>query len=383
MAENDSNRHNRDNRRKKPNNFWLGLNDTQKDMRVLFFENQQKSRGARADDNYWSGLTDQQKLDREEFFAAQAERREDKPAKMPGSGFWFNTTDEQQADRDAFFAAQAKRRADRPARTAKMPVSNYWFNTSEEQRKLSKEFFDKQAKFRDGLPAKIKGNAASGFWFGTSEDQRKKSKEFHDKQKTAKPVGTGTNKFSDVSVEKRIARSVFFEEQKKKRDFDPLKNLAQKVTPTIKGPKASQWKTNLVFNFHVAVPGIGLFLGDFRRITGLGTDEWDYETYREGGDNGPEHILFNHTKNGRVVFEWAIRHPDPFLIWFLAMGTGVFLKEPIAVTLLEGKSPRAMWIIPMGMIVKIESPELDALASEVATNKVEIVHNGLIPVPMI
>ena len=412
MADNDSNKQN------KPNNFWMNLNEAQRDIRVLFFENQQKSKGARANDNYWSSVSDQQKKERTEFFSAQGKRREDRPARapasnfwsntaaghrsesaeffaeqakrraerravMPGSDYWANTSDDQRALNKAFFDEQAQRRADRPARTEKMPVSNYWANTSEDQRALTKKFFDEQKKRRDEKPKPTEKAKFSNFWLNTSEEQRKKSKEFFDKQKEAKPIGTGTKKFTDVSVEKRADREAFFKKQEVERNKSPAQRLVERLTPSIKGPAASQWKTTLKFKFHVAVPGIGLILGDFRRISGLGTDEWDYETYREGGDNGPEHILYNYTKSEPVVLEWAIRHPDPFLIWFLVVGTGMFIPEPIFVSLLDGALPRAMWIIPLARIVRIEAAELDAMASEVATNKVHLVHNGIIHVPMV
>ena len=201
-----------------------------------------------------------------------------------------------------------------------------------------------------------------------------------DLKKQSKPSKFWLN----LNESQRDIRVLFFEKQKDVRAAanDPLKKAVKNLTTGIKGPAASKWKADLVFNFHVMVAGIGIILGDFRRVSGLGTDEWDFETYREGGDNGPEHILLNHTKSGRVILEWAIRHPDPFLIWWITTGTGVIVSEPITVTLLEGQTPRAIWIIPQAMIVKIEAPELDALRSEVAINRVELIHNGLIPVPM-
>ena len=144
----------------------------------------------------------------------------------------------------------------------------------------------------------------------------------------------------------------------------------------------AKWSAERAYDFHVAIPTVGIVVQGFRRVSGLGTNESEYEIYREGGDNTAPHVLFNHTRNGKITLEWAIRHPDPFVIWWLTMATGMITRHPMTVTLLENRIPRAMWIIPQALISRLEFPELDALSSEVATNKVELIHNGLIPVPM-
>ena len=218
-----------------------------------------------------------------------------------------------------------------------------------------------------------------------------------------------SNLWADVTERQRDMRVAFFQQQHKKSESArkganagnderrglmirqsasraELPGLAKNVESKLRLTEAmarttsSQWKTELVFQFVVSAPGLGVIMGDFRRVSGLGTGEWEFETYHEGGDNGPEHILPSRMKNGRLVLEWALRHPDPFVLWCISMGTGVMLYQPITVTLLDGRTPRAMWEIPQCLIAKIEGPVLDALGREVATTKIELIHNGIISI---
>lgn len=191
----------------------------------------------------------------------------------------------------------------------------------------------------------------------------------------------GSSFWADITQRQKDMRVAFQNEQAGKRSGRAGAALTYKanLTNAALTSSASKWKADLVFNFSVVAPALGLIQGEFKRVSGLTTDEWEFETFREGGDNGAEHILPTHTKAGRITLEYALKHPDPFLIWCVSMGTGCMVYQPITITLLNNKNiPRAMWEIPQCLIAKIEGPELDATASEIATNKVELVHNGLI-----
>ena len=314
---------------KKDSKFWLGISDDQDDIRVLFHKK-------------------------------QGERRGIKPPPSSGSTRWPGITITQIGRRNQFFTDQ--KAALEHNRRQRAPGAG------------------------GSPPAKV----GSGFWADITVKQHTDRAAFRKRQEDAasKPKSPfrGTDFFADTTDMQRLKRAVFMSLQSDKRSdsTQAVRKAAAKarLKTTAAASTSSQWKTNLVFNFHVAVVGIGVVLGDFRRVSGLGTDDWEYETYREGGDNLAEHILPNHQKNGRVILEWAVRHPDPFQLWFLTMGTGVMTSQPVVITLLEHGAPRAMWTIPQAMIARIEFPELDAMSSEVATNKVELIHNGLIPIPM-
>ncbi|MDR2569688.1 MAG: phage tail protein [Oscillospiraceae bacterium] len=419
--------------------FWQNLTEQQVSERKAFFERQATLRGAAAPESsgFWQNITDQQLADREAFFKAQAARRE---ANAPGaSGFWQNLTEQQQADREAFFERQAERRG------IKAPeASGFWQNLTAEQQADRAAFFKRQKEDREkartrkaedgstrwpgittdqfakrakfftdqkalqeykneqrkkppafdesGAPVKI----GSSFWSDITEKQHRDRAAYRKRQEDLArarnapirigiPV-SGSDFFTDITVDKRRARGEFERQQAQARAPSNLstKKTEQKIKLRADAAKStsSQWSRELVYDFHVAVVGLGLVMEGFRKVTGVGTDEITYETYREGGDNFSEHFLINQRKNERIVLEWAIRHPDPFQLWFLTVGTGVIISQPVVITLLERKIPRAMWVIPQAMIAKIDFPLLDAMNSEVATNKVELIHNGLIPIPM-
>ena len=271
--------------------------------------------------------------------------------------------------------------------------SDFFLNVNEEKFNMRKAFLDKQ---KDQL-AKIgqkkgKPKEAVKLWTGLTVDHLAKRETFNFLQKVErefernrKPGGT-SKKWYAISEDQKAVRDKFIDNQKTQRG--PLArglNKAKDHAALLKGKAettSSQWKTNVVYNYHVTIPGIALMVGDFRRISGLGTDERVIESYHEGGDNGAEHYLIGHQRANKIVMEWAIRHPDPFMIWWVLTGTGVMIKEPIIISLLDhNRVPRAIWSLPFAMATKIEFPELDAMSSEVATNKIELIHNGLIPIP--
>ena len=184
----------------------------------------------------------------------------------------------------------------------------------------------------------------------------------------------------NITDRQKDMRVLFFDEQKSKQGI--IRSGTDDSVWAQDGPSSSKWKADLVFRFSVTIPALGIVNGEFKSVRGLNSDEWDYETYREGGDNGPEHLLPKNRKSGKLILERALRHPDPFVQWCITMDTGIMLRQLITISLLDKQVPVAMWIIPQCQISKIEGPELDAMSSEIATSRVELVHNGLITVAM-
>jgi len=297
--------------------FWANLTDRQKDMRVLFFDSDNRlprQEGAGAVPRHWVNLTDDQEQDRDKFFVAQEE-----PPKRPKS--WTGITDDQDQERDKFFVAQG----DPPEH----PKS--WTGITDEQDQDRDKFFASQ----EDQPK---------HWANLTDDRKQQRETFFASMNN--PSGPGAAFWSQP------------------------------------GPGASTWDADLVFQFTVTAPALGLITGEFKSVRGLATDEWEYESYREGGDIGTEHLLPKYKKAGRLILERALRHPDPFVIWCLTMETGIMIRQPVTVTLLSNRVPAAMWIIPGCMPVKIEWSDLDAMTSEVATSTVELAHTGIIPIPM-
>ena len=296
--------------------FWANLTDRQKDMRVLFFESDNRlprQEGAGAAPRHWTNLTDDEEQDREKFFAAQED-----PPERPKS--WSGITDEQDQDREKFFAAQES--------PPERPKS--WTGITDEQDQDRGKFFASQ----EDQPK---------HWASLTDDRKQQREAFF---ASNNPSGPGAAFWSQS------------------------------------GLLSSKWDADLVFQFTVTAPALGLITGEFKSVRGLVLDEWEYESFHEGGDIGAEHLLPKYRKAGRLVLERALRHPDPFVIWCLTMDLGMMVRQPVTVTLLSNNVPAAMWIIPECMPVKIEWSDLDAMTSDVATSTVELAHTGLIPIPM-
>lgn len=126
-------------------------------------------------------------------------------------------------------------------------------------------------------------------------------------------------------------------------------------------------------------PVIDTLLGSFRTISGL-ESEWEMEEYREGGDNGGAHFFPTKTKNSRIVLETGVGTLSPLLTWHMLTMTGVIIKGFLTINLLSPTSglPVKMWLVVNAFPVRYVAPEFNALSSEVAIERVEFIHNGII-----
>jgi len=136
-------------------------------------------------------------------------------------------------------------------------------------------------------------------------------------------------------------------------------------------------KLHLNNSFSVYAP---MPIGSFTKISGLET-EWEMESYREGGANGGDHYFPRQVKNSNLVFEYGVGLIDPLGLWFSSTKLGMMVRLPLIVTLTnEMKIPVKMWMVLDAMPVKYSAPHFDAMASEVAINRLEFIHSGLISV---
>ncbi len=131
-------------------------------------------------------------------------------------------------------------------------------------------------------------------------------------------------------------------------------------------------------SFSVDVPGAPIPVGNFTRVSGLEI-EWELETYREGGENGGEHVFPSQIKNSRLVCEYGIGFLDPLYRWFSMTNAGMMIRLPMLIYLMDEKRfPVKLWMVMSAMPVKYSAPSFDAMASEVAITRLEFIHSGLI-----
>ena len=128
------------------------------------------------------------------------------------------------------------------------------------------------------------------------------------------------------------------------------------------------------FRFLVEMDGI--VSGAFLRVKGL-SREIRHESYREGGVNEYEHKLLTQVTYPVVVFERGLAFDDLWK-WALAAADGVVTRRTIRVRLQDEGNGRAWaWQIEHAVPVKWSSADLDANASQVVIESLELAHHGL------
>jgi phage tail-like protein len=120
----------------------------------------------------------------------------------------------------------------------------------------------------------------------------------------------------------------------------------------------------------------GLVSGAFLRVKGL-SREVRHESYREGGVNDYEHKLLTQVTYPVVVFERGLAFDDLWK-WALAAADGDVTRRTIRVRLQDEVGERAWaWQIEHALPVKWSSSDLDANASQVVMETLELAHHGL------
>jgi phage tail-like protein len=120
----------------------------------------------------------------------------------------------------------------------------------------------------------------------------------------------------------------------------------------------------------------GLVSGAFLRVKGL-SREVRHESYREGGVNEYEHKLLTQVTYPVVVFERGLALDDLWK-WALAAADGDATRRTIRVRLQDEEGNGAWaWQIEHALPVKWSSSDLDANASHVVMETLELAHHGL------
>jgi phage tail-like protein len=128
--------------------------------------------------------------------------------------------------------------------------------------------------------------------------------------------------------------------------------------------------------FRYLVEMDGLVSGAFLRVKGL-SREVRHESYREGGVNEYEHKLLTQVTYPVVVFERGLALDDLWK-WALAAADGDVTRRTIRVRLHNEEGDRAWaWQIEHALPVKWSSSDLDANASHVVMESLELAHHGL------
>jgi phage tail-like protein len=128
------------------------------------------------------------------------------------------------------------------------------------------------------------------------------------------------------------------------------------------------------FRFVVEIDGIAS--AGFTRVKGL-VRELKVESQREGGVNDYEHKLVTMVTHPLVVLERGLAMDDLWK-WALATADGEVTRKTVYVRLrTEANESAFAWQIAHALPVKWACADLDASATQVAMESLELAHHGL------
>jgi len=128
------------------------------------------------------------------------------------------------------------------------------------------------------------------------------------------------------------------------------------------------------FRFVLEIEGITS--GGFTRVKGI-SREVKYESYREGGVIEYEHKLITQVSYPVVVLERGLALDDLWK-WAQATADGEVKRKTVWIRLQdEGNRPVWAWQVEYALPVKWTASDLDASASPVVMESLELAHHGL------
>jgi len=127
--------------------------------------------------------------------------------------------------------------------------------------------------------------------------------------------------------------------------------------------------------FQVAVDD--LVIGAFSECSGL-TVEYELFEYQEGGEDRYTHKLRGRLKYPNLVLKRGVTHEDGLLKWFFDRRDRE-KRGTVTVSLLgdDGAEVRS-WAFAGAFPVKWQGPSLSAKSTNIATETLEIAHQGLL-----
>ena len=130
------------------------------------------------------------------------------------------------------------------------------------------------------------------------------------------------------------------------------------------------------FGFRVEIQGLDA--GGFSEVTGFDAT-FDVVEYREGNykENTPRKLP-GLMKYGNVVLKWGTSSNMVLYNWLQDIYAGKVEQKTVTITVQNNEGdPAPSWQLVNAWPVKYTSPDLNATASEVAFESIELAHEGL------
>ncbi|MGZ4589936.1 MAG: phage tail protein [Frankiaceae bacterium] len=129
------------------------------------------------------------------------------------------------------------------------------------------------------------------------------------------------------------------------------------------------------FNYLVEIDNIAR--GAFQEVSGLDSTI-DVIEHREGGANTSPRKLAGQTKHANLVLKWGMTIDNQLFEWHKTVVDGAVDRRNGSVVLLDRRgSEVARWNFTRAWPAKYTAPSLNAEASDVAIETIELVHEGL------
>lgn len=129
------------------------------------------------------------------------------------------------------------------------------------------------------------------------------------------------------------------------------------------------------YNFHVEIDGISR--GAFQEVTGLDSTI-DVVEHREGGWNTTPHKFPGQTKHANIVLKHGLVTDHELVDWHQMVVEGAIDRRNGSVILLDRKAQEvARWNFIRAWPSKYTGPSLNAEASDIAIESIELVHEGM------
>lgn len=147
------------------------------------------------------------------------------------------------------------------------------------------------------------------------------------------------------------------------------------VQPASTGRPTDRRDPYLGCNFLVEVEG--LVVGGFQEVRGL-ESSLDVKEYAEGGVNGFLHKLPGPARHPNLVLSRGLIEQDTLWNWYDSVSQGTIRRRNITLMLLDGQRRAVMWWdVRQALPVKWVGPVFNAGSDTVATESIELVHEGI------
>lgn len=137
---------------------------------------------------------------------------------------------------------------------------------------------------------------------------------------------------------------------------------------------ADKFKLNCKFKLEID----GITEAHFREVEGLSANIEVLE-YQEGGENRKMHKLLGQTRFSNLVLRRGVSDSLVFWKWIetTIQGQKIERKNGAVILLNRDGTPAMRWTFERAWPCRYEGPELDATASGIAIEAIELAHEGV------